>query len=58
MALVDNGALPYFVSETLVAKFGLLISPGDGMKVVLTDGSRVEVSQTCCIPLVVCFGDY
>ena len=54
MALGDSGALHCFVSETLVAKFELLVLPGDGIEVTLADRSQVEVSMTCFVLLVVC----
>ena len=41
VALVDGSALHYFMSETLVAKFGLPVLPGDGMEVMLADKSQV-----------------
>ena len=47
-----------FVSEALVAKFGLLVKPGVGMDVTLADGSQVLASQTCLVPLVVYFAPY
>ena len=46
-----------FVSAVLVSKFSLPVKPGGDMEVTLADGSQVEVSQTCCVPLVVCSGD-
>ena len=54
LALVDSGALHCFVSEALVAKFELLLLPGDCMEVMLADRSQVEASKTCLVPLVVC----
>ena len=54
MALIDSGALHCFVSEMLVAKFGLPVLLGDGMKVMLTDGRQVKASKTCLVPLFVC----
>ena len=54
VALVDSGALHCVVSEMLVAKFGLLVLPGDCMEVTLADGSQVEAFKTCLVPLVVC----
>ena len=54
VAIVDSGALHCFVSETLVAKFGLPVLPGDGMEVRLADGFQVEASKTCLVPLVMC----
>ena len=54
VALVDSGALHCFVSETLAARFGLPVLPGDGMEVTLADGRQVEASKTCLVPLVVC----
>ena len=57
VALVDSGASHSFVSTELVSKFSLLVKPGGDMEVTLADGSRVEVSHTCCVPLVVCSGD-
>ena len=57
VALVDSGALHSFVSTELVSKFSLLVKPGGDKGVTLADGSQVEVSQMCCVPLVVCSGD-
>ena len=57
MALVDSGATHSFVSAALVSKFSLPVKPGGDMEVTLADGSQEEVSQTCCVPLVVCSGD-
>ena len=57
VALVDSGATHSFVSAALVSKFSLPVKPGGDMEVTLADGSQVEVSQTCCVPLVVCSGD-
>ena len=57
VALVDSGASHSFVSAELVSKFSLLVKPGGNMEVTLADGSQVEVSLTCCVPLVVCSGD-
>ena len=54
VALVDNGALHCFMSETLVAKFELPVLPGDGMEVILADRSHVKASKTYLVPLVVC----
>ena len=54
VALVDSSALHCFVSETLVAKFGLPVLPGDGIEVTLADKNQVEASKTCLVPLVVC----
>ena len=54
VALIDSGATHCFVSEALVAKFGLPVKPGAGMDVTLADGSQVLASQTCLVPLVVC----
>ena len=56
VALVDSGAM-HSVSAALVSKFSLPVKPGGDMEVTLADGSQVEVSQTCCVPLVVCSGD-
>ena len=55
--LVDSGATHSFVSAELVGRFSLLVKPGGDMEVTLADGSQVQVSQTCCVPLVVCSGD-
>ena len=57
VALADGGATHSFVSAALVSKFSLPVMPGDDMEITLADGSQVEVSQMCCIPLVVCSGD-
>ena len=45
-ALFDSGASHCLVSEMLVTKFELPVLPGDGMYVMLTDGSQVEASKT------------
>ena len=58
VAFVDSGALHCFVSETLVAEFELPVLPGDGMEVMLADGSQVKASKTCLVPLVVCSAYY
>ena len=58
VALVDSGAMHSFVCTALVSKFSLLVKPGGDMEVTLADRNQVEVSQTCCVPLVVCSGDY
>ena len=57
VALVDSGATHSFVSAALVSKHSLPVKPGGDMEVTLADGSQVEVSQMCCVPLVVCSGD-
>ena len=57
MALVDSGATHSFVPAALVSKHNLPMKLGGDMEVTLADGSQVEVSQTCCVPLVVCSGD-
>ena len=44
VALGDGVAMHCFVSEALVAKFGLLVKPGVGMDVTLADGSQVLAS--------------
>ena len=54
VALVDSGAMHCFVSESLVAKFGLLLKPGVGMDVTLADRSQVLALQTCLVLLVIC----
>ena len=54
VALVDSGAMYCFVSEALVAKFGLPVKPGVGMDITLADRSQVLALQTCLVPLVVC----
>ena len=54
VALVDSFSLHCFVSETLMAKFGLPVLPGNGMEVMLADRSLVEVCKTCFVPLVAC----
>ena len=51
--LVDSSFSHCFVSETLAAKFGLPVLPGDGMEVMLADRSQVKASKTCLVPLVV-----
>ena len=56
VALNDSGALHSFVSAKVVSKFSLLVKPGGDIEVTLADGSQVEASQTCCVPLVVCSG--
>ena len=57
VALIDSGASHSFVSAELVSRFSLPVKPGGDMEVTLADGSQVEVSLTCCVPLVVCSGD-
>ena len=57
VALVDSGATHSFVSAALLSQFSLPVKPGGDMEATLADGSQVEVSQTCCVPLVVCSGD-
>ena len=54
VALVDSGATHCFVSEALVAKFGLPVKPGVGMDVMLADRSKVLALQTCLVLVVVC----
>ena len=58
VALVDSGASHSFVSAELVSRFSLPVKPGGDMEVTLADGSQVEASLRCCVPLVVCSGDY
>ena len=41
VVLVDGSALHCFMSEMVVARFELLVLPGDGMKVMLADISQV-----------------
>ena len=57
VALVDSGASHSFVSAELVSRFSLSVKPGGDMEVMLADGSQVEVSLMCCVPLFVCSGD-
>ena len=57
VALVDSGATHRFIYAELVSKFSLPVKPGGDMEVTLADESQAEVSQTCCVPLVVCSGD-
>ena len=57
VALVDSGTTHSFVFAALMSKLGLPVKPGGDMEVTLADGGQVEVSQTCCVPLVVCSGD-
>ena len=57
VALVDSGALHSFVSAEVVSRFSLPVKPGGDMEVTIADRNQVEVSQTCCIPLVACSGD-
>ena len=57
VALIDSGASHSFVSAEPVSRFSLLVKPGGDMEVTLADGSQVEVSLTCCVPLFVCSGD-
>ena len=56
VALVDSGAMHSFVSAELVSRFSLPVKPGGDMEVTFADGSQVEASQACCVPLVVCSG--
>ena len=58
VALFDSSVSYCFVSETLVAKLGLPVLPGDGMEVMLAGESQVEASKTCLVPLVVCSAHY
>ena len=58
VALVDSSVLYFFVSETLVAKFELLVLPGDGMEVTMADGGQVKASKTFLVPLAVCSAYY
>ena len=37
-----------------MSKHGLEVSPGQSMSVTLADGSSVEATETCVIPLVFC----
>ena len=57
VALVDSGATHSFVSAELVSRFNLPVKTGGDMEVTLADGSQVEASLTCCIPLVMCSED-
>ena len=57
MALVNSGAMHNLVSTELVSRFNLPVKPGGDMEVTLADGSHVEASQTCFVPLDVCSGD-
>ena len=57
VALFDSGASRSFVSAELVSKFSIPVKPGGNVEVTLAGGSQVEVSQICCVPLVVCSGD-
>ena len=57
VALVDSGALHSCVSAELVSRFSLPVKPGGDMELTIADGSQLEVSQMCCVPLVVCPGD-
>ena len=54
VAFVHSSVLHCFASESLVAKLELLVLPGDGMEVMLADGSQAKASKTCLMPLVVC----
>ena len=57
VALVDSGVTHSFFSAALVSKFSLPVKPGSDMEVTLADENQAEVSQTCCVPLVVCYGE-
>ena len=57
VALVDSGAMHSFVFAELVSRFSLPVEPKGRMEVMLADGSQVEASHTCCVPLVMCSGD-
>ena len=37
-----------------MSKHGLAVSPGQTMSVTLADGSNVEATETCIVPLVFC----
>ena len=37
-----------------MSKHGLAVLPGQNMLVTLADGSNVEASKTCVVPLVFC----
>ena len=37
-----------------MSKHGLAVSPGQTMSVTLADGSNVEATETCVVPLVFC----
>ena len=37
-----------------MSKHGLAVSPGETMLVTLADGSNVEATETCVVPLVFC----
>ena len=37
-----------------MSKHGLAIVPGETMLVTLADGSNVEATETCVVPLVFC----
>ena len=54
VALVDSGAMHSCISVYLVSKHGLAVSPGQSMLVTLADGSNVEATETCVVPLVFC----
>ena len=58
VALVDRGATHSFVSTEMVSRFSLPVKPGGDMEVIFANGSRVEVSKTYCVPLIVCSGDH
>ena len=58
VALVDSGAMHSFVSAELLSRFSLPVKSGGDMEVKLADRSQMKALLTCCVPLVVCSGDY
>ena len=54
VALVNSGATHSFISAKLVSKHGLAVSAGQSILVTLADGSNIEASETCVVPLVFC----
>ena len=56
VALVDSGATHSFISEQLVSTHGLAVSQGQSMSVTLADGSSIEATEICVVPLVFCSG--
>ena len=52
VALVDSEAAHSFVAQDLVQKYQLPVTMDDVMKVTLADGSLVNSSTLCQVPLV------
>ena len=55
VALVNSGAMHSFISVQLVSKHSLTVSPDKSTLVTLADGSSVEASEMCVVPLAFCY---